>query len=261
MRNLPAGTRDILLSMSHWRFWSFLSWLDIKLRYDQSFLGPFWITANMLIIIISMGFLYSQLFNISIATYLPYLAAGLLVWNFISACITDSMDIFNQSKNFIMQTNMPFSTYILRCIGRNIIIFLHNLLAIIPVLLYFSAFPNFLSAIFSFALVCISMIGICGISAILGTRFNDLKQITNSLLYLLFLTTPIIWDTSLLPNRYMLVSDLNPFYHVISIIRAPLLGQSLPWHSVNMVLILIIITLSLYQYLLSRASRNIPFWI
>ena len=261
MQKLLLGTKDILSSINHWRFWSYLSWLDIKLRYDQSFLGPFWITANMLIIIVSMGFLYSQLFNISVSTYLPYLAAGLLIWNFISACITDSMDIFNQSKNFIMQTNMPFSTYIFRCIGRNIIIFLHNLLAILPVLLYFSGLPYFFSSTFAFILICLLMFGICGISAILGTRFNDLKQITSSILYLLFLATPILWDTSLLPNRYVMVSELNPIYHAINIMRAPLLGKSFPWSSVNAMLLLIIVTFLIYQYLLSRVSKRISFWI
>ncbi len=46
-----------------------------------------------------------------------------------------------------------------------------------------------------------------------------------SLLQIAFFLTPIIWKPDLLGQRAGIV-DLNPFYHFVQMIRAPLLGQA-----------------------------------
>ncbi|MCY4057170.1 MAG: ABC transporter permease, partial [Gammaproteobacteria bacterium] len=40
-----------------------------------------------------------------------------------------------------------------------------------------------------------------------------------------FFVTPIIWMPELLPNRAVLPMNLNPFFHVLEVVRAPLLGE------------------------------------
>ena len=49
-----------------------------------------------------------------------------------------------------------------------------------------------------------------------------------------FFLTPIIWQPSLLPGR-ALALDVNPFFHFVEVVRAPLLGQApalLSWYAV-----------------------------
>jgi lipopolysaccharide transport system permease protein len=42
----------------------------------------------------------------------------------------------------------------------------------------------------------------------------------------MFYATPIIWGSEMLPRKIgEIILDFNPFYHLITIIRAPLLGQ------------------------------------
>ena len=40
-----------------------------------------------------------------------------------------------------------------------------------------------------------------------------------------FFVTPIIWMPELLPDRALLL-DFNPFFHLVEIVRAPLLGRA-----------------------------------
>jgi lipopolysaccharide transport system permease protein len=54
-----------------------------------------------------------------------------------------------------------------------------------------------------------------------------MPQIVGSVLQVFFYLTPIMWMPSLLPDRASLfLLDLNPFYHLLEIVRAPLLGNA-----------------------------------
>ena len=56
-----------------------------------------------------------------------------------------------------------------------------------------------------------------------SARFRDIPRILASLAQILFLVTPIIWTPDLLgPQSYL--AQANPFFHLIEIVRAPLLG-------------------------------------
>jgi lipopolysaccharide transport system permease protein len=65
---------------------------------------------------------------------------------------------------------------------------------------------------------------------IMGTlcaRFRDIPQIVSNLLQVSFYLTPIIWMPELLPERASkMLLDVNPFFHLIEIVRAPLLGAT-----------------------------------
>ena len=65
------------------------------------------------------------------------------------------------------------------------------------------------------------------ILAILCARYRDIPQIVASVLQVVFYLTPIMWVPKLLPARaavYLL--DSNPTFHLIEVVRAPLLGQA-----------------------------------
>lgn len=55
-------------------------------------------------------------------------------------------------------------------------------------------------------------------------RFRDIPEIIRNIIQLMFFITPIFWEPSMLPERAVLV-DANPFFHLIEVIRAPLLGR------------------------------------
>jgi lipopolysaccharide transport system permease protein len=57
-----------------------------------------------------------------------------------------------------------------------------------------------------------------------GVRFRDLPQAVASVMQIGFFVTPVIWQRGQgrLSSDFV---DLNPLYHLMEIIRAPLLGQ------------------------------------
>jgi lipopolysaccharide transport system permease protein len=255
--------QDITTGIKSWRGWFLLAWQDIRLRYRRSLLGPFWITLNMAIMIYTMGFLYGYLFRINLAEYFPYLASGLIVWTFISTLVTDSSVVFVSSAGFIRQIKLPYITYLMRMILRNFIIFLHNMVAIIPIIIYFHIPIGWHDIYILWGLL---MIMLCGLIygmmiAMLSTRFRDVQPIVISAMQVLFLLTPIVWSEKLLPNRLVVASTLNPFQQLINLVREPLMGVAPSHYSIFFVLILIIIGLIMLLLLMVKLRRRIVFWL
>ena len=60
---------------------------------------------------------------------------------------------------------------------------------------------------------------------LLCLRYRDYISIIKSLLYLVFLMTPIFWMPTVLTNNRKVLVDVNPVYQIIQTIRDPFLGN------------------------------------
>ena len=79
-RNRQA-MQDVAEGLRLWPLACSLGWLDIRLRYRGSLLGPFWLTLSTAVMVASLGVLYSALFHIDIHEYLPFLALSQVLWH------------------------------------------------------------------------------------------------------------------------------------------------------------------------------------
>src|SRR6478735_9777153 len=118
--------RDVRDGILMWPLWGRLGWNDILQRYRRSLLGPFWLTASMAIMVVSLGVLYAKLFKTEIHDFLPYLCVGLLVWNLISSFLTEGGTLFTGAESYIKQIRLPYSVYVYRSSWSKLVIFAHN---------------------------------------------------------------------------------------------------------------------------------------
>jgi len=255
--------KDLKDGLLNWRIWLMLSWQDIRLRYRRSQLGPFWLTISMAITIYFMGFLYGHLFHFDIQHYFPYLAAGMLTWNLISLILTDGLNGFNEATGFLQNMKLPYSIFILRVMARSFIVFLHNVIVIIPI--YFVchikltlAFLLIFPAIF---LLLINAFFFGMVLAIVGSRFRDLGQLILSLIQIIFFMTPIMWRPESLPEKYQSFLIFNPFAQFVELIRAPLLSQVPSYKCMLVVLIMTMIGILVATRLLTRVRHRIIYWL
>ncbi|MDK1020498.1 MAG: ABC transporter permease [Candidatus Hydrogenedentes bacterium] len=217
------AVRDLWVGLARWNLWALLGWQDIKQRYRRSLLGPFWLTLSMGVMVGALGVLYGALFGLAVADYLPFLCLGFIAWGFISGTVNDGCVAFIESENFIRQIRLPFSTFVYRLIWRNLIILGHNFAVFVVVAVVFGIWPGWAGLLLVPGLVLICATG-GWVSLLLGmicARFRDVPQIVASLMQVAFFLTPIIWKPELLANRAGFV-QINPFYHYVELIRAPL---------------------------------------
>lgn len=217
---------DLAEGLVRWRLWGLMGWQDIKQRYRRSVLGPFWLTLSMGILVAALGILYGKLFGIAIDDYLPFLALGFLAWGLIAGVINEGCNALTAAEPFIKQMKLPFSLHIYRVVWRNLIIFAHNSVVYLGVMVVFGIWPGGAGLLLlpGLALIVLNAVWVGLFFAMLCARFRDVPQIVASLMQVAFFMTPIIWKPELLGGRVGF-AQANPFFHFVELIRAPLLGN------------------------------------
>src|SRR5690242_5341912 len=100
-RALKAA-RDIAGGLGRYWLWGAMAMQDIRLRYRGSLFGPFWLTLSTMVMIGTMGVIYPHLFHTDVHSYLPFLALGIIVWQFIQTLIVDSCQTFLGAQDIIL---------------------------------------------------------------------------------------------------------------------------------------------------------------
>src|SRR6478735_6784181 len=115
MRDVSDGARLLPLA------WT-LGWLDIRLRYRGSMLGPLWLTLSTGIMVGALGYLYAGIFHIDVHDYLPYLALSLVLWGFLASVVSESCTAFTESEGIVRAVRMPFFLFAERLLIRNVLV-------------------------------------------------------------------------------------------------------------------------------------------
>jgi len=254
--------QDLGEGMQLWRLVWVLGWLDIKLRYRGSVLGPFWLTLSTAVMVGALGFLYSNLFRTNLQTYLPFLALSMVLWGYVSTLVGDACMAFTQAEGMIRSIRMPFSLYAARVVVRNLMVLAHNVVVIVAVFVIFRIWPG-ATALLALPALLLWLLDSTAIALLLGafcTRFRDVPPIVASVMQIAFFISPIIWRPELLKGKQW-VLPYNPFYTLLEIVRGPLLGtvpSAATWISAGVFSVLMC---GAAWVLFVRVRGRIAFWV
>lgn len=261
-QQMELAWQDIRDGLKMWRLGLTLGWLDIRLRYRGSLLGPFWLTISTAIMAGSLGFLYATLFHTDLHEYLPFITLSQVLWGFIAGMITDGCTCFTQAEGTIRSMRMAFFVHAVRCLVRNALILAHNVVVVAIVFVALKINPGWegFLAIPGLVLWTIAGLSICLPLGAVCARFRDVSQIINSVMQIAFFLTPIIWlPNQLGPHMHYLL--LNPFFDMLEVVRAPMLGVVAGWHVWAAATAITFALAGLSFLIFARARARIAFWI
>lgn len=212
----------------------------------------------------AIGLVFGLLFGVDLTVFLPFLAISLTLWGFVVSSVSDSTGAYIQSQQIVKQMYVPSFFPVVRVLSKNLITFGHNLGIIVIVMVVFGIVPNLSTLWFvpGLALVTAVIYVVSTVSATVSARFRDIPPIISSVLTLSFYLTPIIWMPDSLPAEFRnIVLTWNPFYHLMELIRSPILGSApsaLNWgFSLG-----IFFVLGLFAWWVSRKySWKIVYWL
>lgn len=242
--------------------WLALARMDIRARYRGSALGPFWLTLNTFFFVVAVGLLFSRVTGSTRDAYIPYLAVGYVLWQFISALISEGCICFHQAQATILQVPLPFSVYAYRMVVRNVFVLAHTALVVAGVLIFYHVDLHWNAAIAAPALglLCLNGLWIALLLGMLSLRFHDVPPTVASLLQFAFFLTPVFWQIdsagSLRPYAAM-----NPLFAALDVVRAPLLGMAPQPHSWTIFLGTTAAGFVVTLLAFARFRQRIPYWL
>ncbi|WP_370181536.1 ABC transporter permease [Rhodococcus wratislaviensis] len=263
--------KDLRDGFAQRELWLSLGWQDIKQRYRRSVIGPFWITIATGVQAAAMGILYSALLDIPLDEFLPYVTVGLIVWNLISASILEGSEVFIANEGLIKQLPSALSVHVYRLVWRQLLLFAHNLVIYVIMLFAFGVWRHLtwmsLAAIPAIALIVVNAAWVSIMFGIFSTRYRDIAPILGSMTLLLFVLTPIMWTTQSLEAQggqaaeRVKLAELNPLFHYLDIVRAPMIGQDQQAYHWYIVLTITVFGWAAAILALRKYRARVPYWV
>jgi lipopolysaccharide transport system permease protein len=221
-----TAVEDLSRALSSWRLWTSLGLMDVRQRNSRSKVGMLWIPILTSIYVACLSFIFSQLNQQSLAEFTIYLAAGYIMWQFMSEVVNDGTNVFSMSSRLMLNSLQPRCLFIFRSMTKNLIILGLNAIVLLGVYLLTATLPSWpiLLTLVSVPVVILVTPGVMLLVGLLSLRFPDLKVLIAFAMRLLFFVTPIMWHPDRLGSSGW-IGDVNPLYHILEIVRAPLLGN------------------------------------
>ena len=224
--SFAAMLNEVAKAVRLWPVWFRLGTWDVRRRYTRTSLGIAWIFLHLTIQLAAVGFIYTILLGQNVETFIPILATGLIIWGYLTSSIVEGGNAFITSEGYIKQIGLPIYIYVFRAFVSITIVTLMSSLVYVVVAIVLRIPVDWGSL---WALPGLVLLGVVSILLIftfahLNSRFRDIGQLALSAMQVLFYLTPVIWPADILQKRGLsIVYEVNPLYHLLEILRRPLL--------------------------------------
>lgn len=203
-----------------------LIWRDLKLRYKQTLLGALWVILQPLLLTLVFT-TFVKLMGHPPTHNVPYslfLYAGLLPWTFFSSAILASSYSLNSNAKLIRKIYFPRLILPAAAIGVRLSDFSITFMAVIALMFYYGVYPSL--SILILPLIILNLVllalGIGTWFSALNIRYGDVGTALPVLLQVWMFASPIIYPSSLVPQKWRWVYYLNPLAGIIEGFRAAL---------------------------------------
>lgn len=208
----------------------FLVWRDVKVRYKQTVLGVLWVVLQPLASMAIFTVLFGILLKVPSgdAPYPVFAYAGLLPWGYFSAALSRSSGSVVGSAHLISKVYFPRLIVPLAGVMAGLVDFAISFVMLLIVMLCFGLTPT-VGIVLVPVFVLLAMITALGFGlwlSALHVRYRDIGYLVPFLVQIWMYLTPVVYGSSIVPERYRFLLSLNPMTGVVEGFRWALLGQS-----------------------------------
>ncbi|HHL2498631.1 TPA: ABC transporter permease [Yersinia enterocolitica] len=213
-------------------FWSHLAFSDLRSRWRRSFFGLAWSLLQPLGMTALLAVVLSKLFNTDIKTFAPYILSGIIVWDLIVANVTGGSLAFVQADAYIKQSKHPLAIYTLRTVVSSSIILMMASIPLygwVAVVLPQNIGITWIASLTLFPIIALIIWPLSTLLAYIGVRFRDVPHAMGLIMQALWFISPVYFEAKMFRTSGLnMLVDYNPIYHILQLIRAPLLYGEWP---------------------------------
>lgn len=214
-----------------WRFRElvyFLAWRDVKVRYKQTALGVSWVILQPLITTVVFSLLFGGLLNVPSGSvpYPVFACAALVPWNYFAGSLGRASTSLVTNASLLTKVYFPRMVIPLSGVLASLVDASVAFSVLLALMIYYHvAVPLSVLLLPLFMLqAIITALGFSLWFSALNVRFRDVTYLIPFLIQVWMYLTPVIYATTLIPERWRFLLVLNPMTGVVEGFRWALLG-------------------------------------
>lgn len=211
-----------------------LSQNDFKTKYAGSFLGIVWgfIQPIITVIVYWLVFQYGlRAGNSGDIPYVLWFVAGMIPWFYFSESLMSATNCLLE-YNYLVK-KMAFKIDILPIVKLISSFFVHiAFIAFFMILTIFYGWGskiNIFQIVYYYISMALMILGMSYITSAVVVFVRDVGQIINIFLQIFMWATPILWNYTMVPEKFRWILALNPMYYIVEGYRNGFLGGGVPW--------------------------------
>lgn len=234
---------------------------DIRGRYKGSFLGMLWTFINPLLQVFVYYLVFPYLMRGGMPNFLVYLITGMFPWNFFMGSVVGTTGCIKGNAGVVKKVYFPRKILVLSQVLSGLV----NFFIALPIMLIFCIVFGIQltwNVLWFPVIALIEAILIYGIGLILSAinvYVQDVENLVQFFLNLLFYGTPIVYALSIFPSTSILYKLVryNPMTMLVYAYRAILMDGMAPgWKSMSVVLVLGIVLTMFGTWVFNKLQKG-----
>ncbi|HNR02790.1 MAG TPA: ABC transporter permease [Anaerolineaceae bacterium] len=208
----------------------FLTWRDIKVRYKQSVLGILWAILKPFMAMVVFTIFFGNFAKIPSdgVPYPIFSYTATLPWELFAAALGVASRSMVSNSNMVSKIYFPRMIIPLASVMSSVVDFLIGFTILIGMMIFYKVTPT-IAILWLPLLILLALVTALGVgfwSSALMVRYRDVGYIMPFIANLWMYLTPVVYPSSMIPEKWRLLYALNPMTGVVEGFRYALLGTT-----------------------------------
>ena len=229
-------------------------------QYKQTILGPAWAVIQPLLTTVVLTVVFGNIAGLApsgVPTFAFYLC-GSVAWTYFSSCLTSTSTTFTANaaimgKVYFPRLVMPVSSVISQLISFAIQFCFFLIFWIYYIISGANIHPNayiVMTPLFLLHLAMLSL-GVGIVISAMTTKYRDLAMVVGFGVQLWMYATPVAYDISVIPDKFLSLYMLNPVTPIITMFRYAYLGVGepcMPFYAISFAVTLAVLFIGILMF-------------
>jgi lipopolysaccharide transport system permease protein len=208
----------------------FLTWRDLKVRYKQTLLGASWAILQPLFTMVIFTLFFGNLAGMPSdgVPYPLFAYVALVPWTFFAQALTLSSNSLIANQALIRKVYFPRLAIPIATVASGVVDFCIAFVVLLILMAGYRVAPTgavvYLPLLFTLALVTALGAGLW--LSTLNVLYRDVQYVVPFLVQVWLFLTPIVYPSSLIPERWRVLYAINPMVGTVEGFRWVLLGTN-----------------------------------
>lgn len=204
---------------------------ELRGKYKGSILGFFWTFLNPLLQLLVYTFVFSIILRQNIDKYYLFLFVALVPWIFFSSCVAAGANCVFVYGDLVKKIYFPREVLPISFVTSQFVNMLYTFIVIFAVIIFTRHGVNFVALLYLPAIMIVEYflaLGMTLLFSAITVYVRDVAHFLGIITMAWQFITPVMYPSSSIPEKYLLVFKLNPMSHIIESYRDILYYKQVP---------------------------------